>query len=118
MFTTVSIGAATVWFSTHCGAGFASGTQELQYFATMLYGTLLPFLNDLLSQLLIMLAQKLQDRQIIGIIMTGRWKRTNRLMYSAVMIEITVVTTTASAAWPQRALRWENNSVGLRLRGR
>ena len=29
----VSVGCATVWFSTHCGAGFASGTQELQYFA-------------------------------------------------------------------------------------
>ncbi|CCY48867.1 hypothetical protein PN296_06835 [Peptostreptococcus anaerobius] len=32
-FTSISIGVATVWFSTHCGAGFASGTQELQYFA-------------------------------------------------------------------------------------
>lgn len=32
-FTAVSLGTAAVWFSTHCGAGFASGTQELQYFA-------------------------------------------------------------------------------------
>lgn len=30
--TSVSLGTAAVWFSTHCGAGFASGTQELQYF--------------------------------------------------------------------------------------
>ncbi len=32
-FTGISVGVATVWFSTHCGAGFASGTQELIYFA-------------------------------------------------------------------------------------
>lgn len=31
--TPISLGVATVWFSTHCGAGFASGTQELQYFS-------------------------------------------------------------------------------------
>ena len=32
-FTSISVGVAAVWFSAHCGAGFASGTQELQYFA-------------------------------------------------------------------------------------
>ena len=46
MFTSVSIGAATVWFSTHCGAGFASGTQELQYFTNHgWWGPLFPFLT-------------------------------------------------------------------------
>ncbi len=46
MFTSVSVGTATVWFSTHCGAGFASGTQELQYFANHgWWGPLLPFLT-------------------------------------------------------------------------
>lgn len=46
MFTSVSIGSATVWFSTHCGAGFASGTQELQYFANHgWWGPLLPILT-------------------------------------------------------------------------
>lgn len=30
--TTLSIGVAAVWFSTHCGPGFASGTQEVAYF--------------------------------------------------------------------------------------
>ena len=32
-FTSISVGVAAVWFSAQCGAGFASGTQELQYFA-------------------------------------------------------------------------------------
>ena len=42
-FTTVSLGTAAVWFSTHCGAGFASGTQELQYFANHgWFGPLMP----------------------------------------------------------------------------
>ncbi|MEL7569720.1 MAG: hypothetical protein AAGU14_04070 [Eubacteriaceae bacterium] len=46
MFTSVSVGAATVWFSTHCGAGFASGTQELNYFANHAwYGPFLPLLT-------------------------------------------------------------------------
>ncbi len=31
-FTALSIGVASVWFSSHCGAGFASGTQEVSYF--------------------------------------------------------------------------------------
>ncbi len=44
--TSVSIGVATVWFSTHCGAGFASGTQELQYFANHgWFGIFLPILT-------------------------------------------------------------------------
>jgi uncharacterized membrane protein YkvI len=46
MFTSVSVGAATVWFSTHCGAGFASGTQELQYFTNHgWYGWILPVIS-------------------------------------------------------------------------
>jgi uncharacterized membrane protein YkvI len=46
MFTSISIGAATVWFSTHCGAGFASGTQELNYFSNHgWWGPLFPFLT-------------------------------------------------------------------------
>lgn len=44
--TSVSVGVATVWFSTHCGAGFASGTQELQYFANHgWFGPFLPILT-------------------------------------------------------------------------
>jgi len=31
-FTSISVGVAAVWFSSHCGAGFASGTQEVAYF--------------------------------------------------------------------------------------
>jgi uncharacterized membrane protein YkvI len=31
-FTSISVGVAAVWFSSHCGAGFASGTQEVHYF--------------------------------------------------------------------------------------
>lgn len=46
LFTSVSIGTAAVWFSTHCGAGFASGTQELQYFASHgWYGVFMPILT-------------------------------------------------------------------------
>ena len=45
-FTSISIGVATVWFSTHCGAGFASGTQELQYFANHgWFGVLMPIIT-------------------------------------------------------------------------
>lgn len=45
LFTGVSLGTAAVWFSTHCGAGFASGTQELQYFANHgWFGPLMPIL--------------------------------------------------------------------------
>ena len=47
--TSVSIGAATVWFSTHCGAGFASGTQETAYFVAS--GWLAPFMT-IISQVL------------------------------------------------------------------
>lgn len=44
-FTAVSLGTAAVWFSTHCGAGFASGTQELQYFVNHgWFGPLMPLL--------------------------------------------------------------------------
>lgn len=44
--TSISVGVATVWFSTHCGAGFASGTQELQYFANHgWFGVFLPILT-------------------------------------------------------------------------
>lgn len=32
LFNSLSIGIASVWFSAHCGPGFASGTQELFYF--------------------------------------------------------------------------------------
>ncbi|MDY5963441.1 MAG: hypothetical protein SPJ36_00080, partial [Peptostreptococcus porci] len=45
-FTSISIGVATVWFSTHCGAGFASGTQELQYFSNHgWFGVFMPILT-------------------------------------------------------------------------
>lgn len=45
-FTSISIGVATVWFSTHCGAGFASGTQELQYFANHgWFGVFIPIIT-------------------------------------------------------------------------
>ncbi|MDD7363155.1 MAG: hypothetical protein SPI65_02960 [Peptoniphilus sp.] len=47
--TSISVGVATVWFSTHCGAGFASGTQELQFFANHgWFGTLMPILTFIL----------------------------------------------------------------------
>ena len=45
-FTSISIGVATVWFSTHCGAGFASGTQELQYFSNHgWFGVFMPIIT-------------------------------------------------------------------------
>lgn len=45
-FTSISVGVATVWFSTHCGAGFASGTQELQYFANHgWFGVFMPIIT-------------------------------------------------------------------------
>ncbi len=45
-FTSVSLGTAAVWFSTHCGAGFASGTQELQYFASHgWFGIFMPIIS-------------------------------------------------------------------------
>lgn len=50
--TSLSFGVATVWFSTHCGAGFASGTQELQFFANHgWFGTLMPILTIILIAL-------------------------------------------------------------------
>lgn len=48
-FTSLSLGTAAVWFSTHCGAGFASGTQELQYFANHgWFGPLMPVVTIIL----------------------------------------------------------------------
>ncbi len=41
-FNSLTIGVAAVWFSSHCGAGFASGTQEVSYFVR--HGFLAPFL--------------------------------------------------------------------------
>ena len=41
-FNSISIGVAAVWFSSHCGAGFASGTQEVAYFVR--HGWMAPFL--------------------------------------------------------------------------
>lgn len=50
--TSISIGVATVWFSTHCGAGFASGTQELQYFANHgWFGVFMPILTFIIIAL-------------------------------------------------------------------
>ncbi|MEL7571000.1 MAG: hypothetical protein AAGU14_10655 [Eubacteriaceae bacterium] len=40
-FNSLTIGVAAVWFSSHCGAGFASGTQEVAYFVR--HGWLAPF---------------------------------------------------------------------------
>lgn len=46
LFTALSIGVGTVWFSTHCGAGFASGTQELQYFSNHgWFGVFMPIIT-------------------------------------------------------------------------
>lgn len=100
MFTTVSIGAATVWFSTHCGAGFASGTQELQYFANHgWYGTLLPFLTIFIIAITYYVGAE-TARQ------TDNWNYHDWAMEAykpinvlgAVMIEITVVITTIAAS--------------------
>ncbi len=41
-FNSLTIGVAAVWFSSHCGAGFASGTQEVAYFVR--HGYLAPFM--------------------------------------------------------------------------
>jgi uncharacterized membrane protein YkvI len=80
MFTSVSIGAATVWFSTHCGAGFASGTQELQYFSNHgWWGPLFPFLTILIIAITYYVGLERQDKQINGIIMHGQKKLQNRL---------------------------------------
>lgn len=52
-FTSLSLGTAAVWFSTHCGAGFASGTQELQYFANHgWFGPLMPIISIILMGLI------------------------------------------------------------------
>lgn len=51
-FTSISIGVATVWFSTHCGAGFASGTQELQYFSNHgWFGVFMPIITFIIIAL-------------------------------------------------------------------
>ncbi len=34
-FNFISIGVAAVWFSSHCGAGFATGAQEAAYFVKL-----------------------------------------------------------------------------------
>ncbi len=45
-FTSISVGVAAVWFSSHCGAGFASGTQEVAYFVQYGFtGSFLPILS-------------------------------------------------------------------------
>lgn len=50
--TPISVGVATVWFSTHCGAGFASGTQELQFFVNHgWFGMFMPIITFLIIAL-------------------------------------------------------------------
>ena len=50
--TPISFGVATVWFSTHCGAGFASGTQELQFFVNHgWFGVFMPIITFILIAL-------------------------------------------------------------------
>ena len=52
--TSVSIGAAAVWFSTHCGAGFASGTQEATYFVQSGYlGPMMTFVSQIMMGVIV-----------------------------------------------------------------
>lgn len=100
MFTPVSIGAATVWFSTHCGAGFASGTQELQYFANHgWYGVFFPFLTIFIIAMTYYVGAE-TARQ------TDKWTYHDWALEAykpisllgSIMIEITIVITTIAAS--------------------
>lgn len=56
-FTSISIGVAAVWFSSHCGAGFASGTQEVHYFVQHGFlGAILPIFSMTLVGLIMYVA--------------------------------------------------------------
>ena len=100
--TPISFGVATVWFSTHCGAGFASGTQELQFFANHgWFGVLMPILTFVLIALTYYVGLE-TARQ------TNRWSydawskeaygKYSKVLTPAMDVSIVITTVAASAA--------------------
>ncbi len=98
--TAISIGTATVWFSTHCGAGFASGTQELQYFANHgWYGPIMPLIT--LAIIAITYYFGAETARQLGKFSYAEWSKEAFGPLSpicSVCLEISVVVTTISAS--------------------
>ncbi|MCD1147934.1 hypothetical protein LQU94_07390 [Peptoniphilus sp. KCTC 25270] len=100
--TPISLGVATVWFSTHCGAGFASGTQELQYFANHgWFGVLFPLLTFLVIALTYYVG--METARQTGKFSYNEWTKEAFGKYSKIFspgmeISVIIVTIAASAA--------------------
>ncbi len=115
--TSVSIGTATVWFSTHCGAGFASGTQELQYFANHgWYGPLMPLLTFAIIAITYYLG--IETARQTGNFSYAVWSKDAFGPLSkicSIIMEITIVITTiaASAAAIAAGAELINQQLGL-----
>lgn len=97
--TSISIGVATVWFSTHCGAGFASGTQELQYFSNHgWFGVFMPILTFTIIALTYYVG--LETARQTDKWSYDRWSKEAFGKYSAVLtpaMDVSIVITTVAA---------------------
>lgn len=100
--TPISFGVATVWFSTHCGAGFASGTQELQFFANHGWlGVLMPILTFVLIALTYYVGletARQTDRWSYDAWSKEAYGKYSKVLTPAMDVSIVITTVAASAA--------------------
>ena len=100
--TPISFGVATVWFSTHCGAGFASGTQELQFFANHgWFGVLMPILTFVLIALTYYVGletARQTDRWSYDAWSKEAYGKYSKVLTPAMDVSIVITTVAASAA--------------------
>lgn len=98
--TAISVGTGAVWFSTHCGAGFASGTQELQYFANHgWYGPIMPLITFAIIAITYYFG--VETARQVGKYSYAEWSKEAFGPLSpvcSICLEISVIVTTVSAS--------------------
>ncbi|MEG0292564.1 MAG: hypothetical protein RR495_07445 [Anaerovoracaceae bacterium] len=116
-FTSVSLGTAAVWFSTHCGAGFASGTQELQYFSNHgWFGPLMPLLSILIIAITYYFCieiARLTDKWSYDAWSKEAFDPLSKFCSIAVEISIVITTVAASAAAIAAGAALANTTFGM-----
>lgn len=116
-FTSVSLGTAAVWFSTHCGAGFASGTQELQYFANHgWFGPLMPIISIIIigiTYYICIETARQTDKWSYNLWSKEAFSPISKFGGIAMEIGAIIVTVSASAAAIASGANLVNQQIGL-----
>ena len=115
--TSVSLGTAAVWFSTHCGAGFASGTQELQYFASHgWFGPLMPIISIIIIGITYYICienARQTDKWSYNLWSAEAFKPISKFGQIAMEIGAVIVTVSASAAAIASGANLVNQELGI-----